>query len=49
MTKVNEVTKSLPHEFPGVELKDMYPIDWAYDDVSPAIHSYRIKFFSNTN
>ncbi|KFY12067.1 hypothetical protein V491_06926 [Pseudogymnoascus sp. VKM F-3775] len=32
VTKVNGVTKSLPHEFPGVELKDMYPIDWAYDD-----------------
>ncbi|KFY33596.1 hypothetical protein V494_07478 [Pseudogymnoascus sp. VKM F-4513 (FW-928)] len=30
--KVNDVTASLPHEFPGVQLKDMYPIDWAYDD-----------------
>ncbi|KFY27208.1 hypothetical protein V493_03658 [Pseudogymnoascus sp. VKM F-4281 (FW-2241)] len=30
--KVNEVTTSLPHGFPGVELKDMYPINWAYDD-----------------
>lgn len=34
MKKVNEVTASLPHAFPGVELKDLYPIDWAYDDVS---------------
>ncbi|KAL5345514.1 hypothetical protein ACLOAV_009264 [Pseudogymnoascus australis] len=30
--RVNEVTASLPDDFPGVELKDMYPIDWAYDD-----------------
>ncbi|OBT62931.1 hypothetical protein VE03_07871 [Pseudogymnoascus sp. 23342-1-I1] len=30
--KVNEVTASLPKSFPGVELKDLYPIDWAYYD-----------------
>ncbi|KFX87495.1 hypothetical protein V490_08223 [Pseudogymnoascus sp. VKM F-3557] len=29
---MNEVTASVPNDFSGVLLKDMYPIDWAYDD-----------------
>lgn len=46
---MNEVTASVPNDFSGVLLKDMYPIDWAYDDVSPACPQEVTRLGTETN